>query len=52
MNYLQFDFEIESPGQSEKLVALLAEQGFEGFEEEEDSQIGRASCRERVWRYV
>ncbi len=37
MNYLQFDFEIESPGQSEKLVALLAEQGFEGFEEEEDS---------------
>lgn len=37
MNYLQFDFDIESAEQSEKLVALLAEQGFEGFEEEEDS---------------
>src|SRR5665647_862284 len=37
MNYLEFDFDIESPEQLEKLVALLAEQGFEGFEEEEDS---------------
>ncbi|MEJ7586505.1 MAG: 50S ribosomal protein L11 methyltransferase [Ferruginibacter sp.] len=34
VNYLQFDFETESAEQSEKLVALLAEQGFEGFEEE------------------
>ncbi|MEP7142421.1 MAG: 50S ribosomal protein L11 methyltransferase [Ferruginibacter sp.] len=37
MNYLQFDFEIENPEQMGKLVALLAEQGFEGFEEGEDS---------------
>jgi len=37
MNYLQFDFEIESAEQMEKLVALLADNGFEGFEEDEDS---------------
>jgi len=37
MNYLQFDFEIESAEQMERLVALLVENGFEGFEEEEDS---------------
>src|SRR4051794_5290864 len=37
MNYVQFDFDIEDSGQVEKLVALLGEQGFEGFEEEEDS---------------
>jgi len=36
MNYLQFDFEIENPDQSEQLVALLNEQDFEGFEEEPD----------------
>ncbi len=36
MNYLQFDFDIDIPEQLDKLVALLAEQGFEGFEEEED----------------
>lgn len=35
MNYLQFEFDIESIDQQEKLVALLAEFGFEGFEEEE-----------------
>ncbi len=34
MNYLQFDFEILDTDQSEKLVALLSEKGFEGFEEE------------------
>jgi ribosomal protein L11 methyltransferase len=33
MQYLSFDFEITSPGESEKLIALLSEQGFEGFEE-------------------
>ena len=34
MNYLQFDFEVRNNEQSEKLVALLSEKGFEGFEEE------------------
>ncbi|MBC7887653.1 MAG: 50S ribosomal protein L11 methyltransferase [Ferruginibacter sp.] len=37
MNYLQFDFDIESPDQLGKLIALLAEKGFEGFEEEENN---------------
>src|SRR5688572_2278693 len=36
MNYLQFDFETQSIGEMELLVALLADQGFEGFEEEEN----------------
>jgi len=34
MNYLQYDFEVRDSEQSEKLVALLSEKGFEGFEEE------------------
>ena len=34
MNYLQFDFETQSQDQSEQLIALLSEQGFDGFEEE------------------
>jgi len=34
MNYLQFDFETETLQQMEQLIALLNEQGFEGFEEE------------------
>jgi ribosomal protein L11 methyltransferase len=33
MNYIEFDFETESEDQSEQLIALLAEQGFDGFEE-------------------
>lgn len=37
MNYLQFDFEIETIEQQERLVALLAEHGFEGFEEDENT---------------
>jgi ribosomal protein L11 methyltransferase len=36
MNYLQFDFETETLQQMEELIALLNEQGFEGFEEEEE----------------
>lgn len=36
MNYLQFDFITGSTEQSEQLIALLSEKGFEGFEEEED----------------
>ena len=36
MNYLQFDFETEDAQQMELLVALLCEQGFEGFEEDDD----------------
>lgn len=36
MNYIQFDFEVKNQGQSDQLVALLNEQGFEGFEEEDN----------------
>ncbi len=34
MNFLQFDFETHNREETEKLVALLAEQGFDGFEED------------------
>jgi ribosomal protein L11 methyltransferase len=37
MNYLKFEFDIESIEQQERLVALLADLGFEGFEEDENS---------------
>jgi len=37
MNYLQFEFDIDSSEQMERLIALLSEQGFVGFEEEEGS---------------
>lgn len=33
MQYLSFDFEITTPAESEQLIALLSDQGFEGFEE-------------------
>ncbi|MEO6547179.1 MAG: 50S ribosomal protein L11 methyltransferase [Ferruginibacter sp.] len=33
MNYLQFSFDLESQPEQERMVALLSEQGFEGFEE-------------------
>ena len=33
MNYIEFDFETENEDQSEQLIALLSEQGFDGFEE-------------------
>ena len=33
MNYISFDFETNDTNQAEQLVALLNEQGFEGFEE-------------------
>jgi ribosomal protein L11 methyltransferase len=36
MNYIQFDFEIQNQEQLDQLVALLNEQNFEGFEEEEN----------------
>lgn len=36
MNYLAFEFTITATDQSEQLVALLSEQGFEGFEESEN----------------
>jgi ribosomal protein L11 methyltransferase len=36
MNYLAFDFETKEPEQSEQLIALLSDQGFEGFEETEN----------------
>ena len=35
MNYMQFDFDIDSAEQSDRLIALLAMHGFEGFEEKE-----------------
>ncbi|UEG49127.1 50S ribosomal protein L11 methyltransferase [Ferruginibacter lapsinanis] len=34
MNFLQFDFETQDQEQSEQLIALLSEQGFDGFEED------------------
>jgi ribosomal protein L11 methyltransferase len=37
MDYLEFEFETQDTEELEKLVALLDEQGFEGFEEEESS---------------
>ena len=37
MNYLKFQFDIDSIDQQERLVALLADLGFEGFEEDENS---------------
>ncbi len=37
MNYLQIEFETLNKGESEILVALLADVGFESFEEEEKS---------------
>ncbi len=36
MNYLEFDFTIKDKDQGELLLALLADAGFEGFEEEDD----------------
>jgi ribosomal protein L11 methyltransferase len=33
MNYLQFDFQTDNEEQTDQLIALLSEQGFEGFEE-------------------
>ena len=35
MNYLQFSFETDHQDKIEELIALLNEQGFEGFEEED-----------------
>lgn len=37
MNYLQLDFETSDRQSSEMLIALLAQSGFEGFEEETNS---------------
>lgn len=37
MNYLAFDFTISTTEQSEQLIALLSDLGFEGFEESENS---------------
>ena len=35
-NFFQFDFELPNQEESDKLIAMLAEQGFDGFVEEED----------------
>jgi ribosomal protein L11 methyltransferase len=35
MNYLEYDFETQKAEQSEQLIALLSDIGFEGFEEDE-----------------
>ena len=37
MNYLEYDFETENADQAEQLIALLSDEGFEGFEEEGNS---------------
>ena len=37
MNYLQFDFETLDSDQSDYLIAILSQQSFEGFEEEENT---------------
>jgi ribosomal protein L11 methyltransferase len=39
MNYLQIEFETLNEGESEMLVALLADAGFESFEEKENSLL-------------
>lgn len=39
MIFLQFDFETHSKDENEQLIALLSEQGFDGFEEDEDTLI-------------
>ena len=39
MNYLQIEFETINKGESEILIALLAEAGFESFEETENSLL-------------
>ena len=39
MNYLQIEFETLKEGESEMLVALLADAGFESFEEKEYSLL-------------
>jgi ribosomal protein L11 methyltransferase len=36
MNYFEFDFETESAEQANQLIALLNDQNFEGFEEDEN----------------
>lgn len=36
MNYIQFDFETKNQQELDELIALLNEQGFEGFEENEN----------------
>ncbi len=46
MNYLQFEFETENQQQLEQLIALLNEQGFEGFEEDEDERNLKAFISE------
>ena len=48
MNYLQFDFEVQDDEQLEKLVALLSDQGFEGFEEE--PQLLKALIAEHLFK--
>ena len=48
MNYLQFDFEVQDDEQLEKLVALLSDQGFEGFEEE--PQLLKAFIAEHLFK--
>ena len=37
MNYLQIEFETPKDGETDILLALLADAGFESFEETEDS---------------
>ena len=38
-NFYQFDFELPNQDESDKLIAMLSEQGFDGFAEEKDLLI-------------
>ena len=38
-NFYQFDFELPNQGETDKLIAMLSAQGFDGFEEDGDTLI-------------
>lgn len=39
MRYYEYDFDVAEPEDRERLIALLSEEGFEGFEEEGDGLL-------------
>lgn len=47
MNYIKFDFDTADSSQSDHLLALLSQQNFEGFEEEDNSL--KAFVRENLF---
>jgi hypothetical protein len=48
MNYIEFDFNPEDKLQQEQLIALLSEEGFEGFEETPGTL--KAFIKEEDWQ--